>query len=400
MRSSTLRSLCLSFAAAGALLAAVPALAHDDDDGYTPPALPDVGGAASASHKAWTYSAVLTSELDDLAKGGLNPGLQGMHNVDLTATWQGPDGWYAHGYILGNIGGGFSADRVGDAQVISNIDTVPAWRLFEAYVRHSGRHLVYSFGLMNLNGVFDVQKAAKLFENPSHGIGPDFSQTGPSIFPISSLGGMATWIIAPDLKWRFGVFDGVAGDPQHLKSFVAVKLGGHDGANYITEVQKDFSHAYVKLDHWGYTSTWSRFDGGEQHGNSGDSVQLAVTSDPNGNYASGTNAWVRAGIADAQVNKIDRYVGFGVTTAGPFKGDQMGVALAQAHFGHPYRTATPGTGPAETNVEATFTHTINDRISVQPDVQYVRHPYGQAATPDAVVVSLRFVVNLLGGGDS
>ena len=353
--------------------------------------------AAGPAKPAWSYSAVLTSEFDDLLRGGRNPGVQDMHNVDLTATWQGPDGWYAHGYILGNFGGGFSGDRIGDVQVTSNIDTVPAWRLFDAYIRHSSEHLVYSFGLLNLNGVFDVQKAAKLFENPSHGIGPDFSQTGPSIFPISGLGGITTWIIAPDLKWRFGVFDGVAGDPQHLKTFVAVKLGGHDGVNYITEVQKDFPNAYIKLDHWGYTSTWSRFDGRMQSGNSGDFVQIAATSDPDENYATGTNAWVRAGIADPEVNKLDRYLGFGITASGPFKGDQMGVALAQAHFGHPYRGVTPGTGASETNLEATFTHVVTGRVSLQPDVQYIHRPYGQADTPDAVVVSLRVVVNLLGG---
>lgn len=392
----TQRFLLAFLLATASVACAAPAMAHDDaDDAYiAPPALSE--DASPLKHN-WTYSAVLTSEADDLVRGGLNPGVEGVHNLDLTATWQGPDGWSAHGYILGNFGGGFSANRVGDAQVISNIDTIPAWRLFEAYVRHSGRHVVYSFGLINLNGVFDVQKAAKLFENPSHGIGPDFSQTAPSIFPITSLGTMVTWIIKPDLKWRFGAFDGVAGDPAHPKVFVAVKLGGHDGVNYITEVEKDFPNAYIKLDHWGYTSTWSRFDGRDQRGNFGDFVQAAVTSAPKGNYATGTNGWVRFGIADPEVNKIDRYFGFGATTGGPFKADQMGLAFAQVHFGHPYRAATPGQGDYETNVEATFTHTLNDRLSVQPDVQFVHRPYGQAAIPDAVVVSARFVVTLLGG---
>ncbi|MGZ3305099.1 MAG: carbohydrate porin [Asticcacaulis sp.] len=382
-------SACLS---AGLLCIHAPAFADDDDDG--PPA-PQTGNGKAPS--VWTSTAVLTSEFDDLVHGGLNPGIQAIHNLDLTAVWHGDDGWEAHGYVLGNFGGGFSADRVGDAQVISNIDTVPAWRLFEAYVRHTGPHWITSFGLMNLNGVFDVQKPAKLFENPSHGIGPDFSQTAPSIFPITALGGMATWIIAPGLKWRAGVFDGVAGDPAHPKTFVAVKLGGHDGVNYITEVEKDFSHAYVKVDHWGYSSTWQGWDGRAQRGNSGDFIQAAMTSDPAGKYASGTNGWVRFGVADPQVNRIDRYLGLGITTGGPTKGDQMGIAFAQVHFGHPYRDAAPGTEPFETNYEATFTHAINARLSLQPDIQYVHRPYGQSSTPDALVMSVRFVVDLLGG---
>jgi porin len=45
-------------------------------------------------------------------------------------------------------------------------------------------------GLYDLNSEFDVIEAAALFLNPSHGIGPDFAQSGrngPSIFPVTSL---------------------------------------------------------------------------------------------------------------------------------------------------------------------------------------------------------------------
>src|SRR6185312_6839400 len=54
-----------------ALTAVAPALA---DDTKTP---------------AFTYDAVLTTDFDDLASGGLKPGISVLKNVDLTAAWKG-----------------------------------------------------------------------------------------------------------------------------------------------------------------------------------------------------------------------------------------------------------------------------------------------------------------------
>ena len=348
-----------------------------------------------------TTGAVLTTEVDGLVKGGLNPGVQSVSNLDLTAVWKGGNGWEAHGYVLGDFGGGFSADRVGDAQVVSNIDAVPAWRLYEAYIKKTsddGR-LIASAGLMNLNGVFDVEKAARLMENPSHGIGPEYSQTAPSIFPVTSLGAMVTWVAAKDFKLRAGLFDGVPGDPAHPKTFVAIHLSRRDGVNGIVEAEKDFSHGYIRLDHWIYTSHWDRLDGsGAQDGNSGSFVQGAISTTPYPNgMTDGVNAWLRIGQADAAVNPIDRYLGYGVTFPGMEKGDRMGVAVAGVHFSRAFQAATLGQGPAETNYEMTLTHSLNDRLSLQPDVQYIHRPYGRASTPDAKVVSLRLVVVLAGG---
>ena len=356
--------------------------------------------ASAAAAGTLKTSAVLTTEVDDLVKGGLNRGAQSINNVDLTAVWSGDNGWEAHGYVLGDFGGGFSANRVGDAQVVSNIDAIPAWRLYEAYIKKTSDdgHLITSFGLMNLNGVFDVEKAARLMENPSHGIGPEYSQTGPSIFPVTSLGAMVTWVVAKDFKVRGGVFDGVAGDPAHPKTFVAIHLSRRDGVNYITEAEKDFSHGYIRVDHWGYTSRWDRIDGrGSQSGNSGNFAQAAISTTPYPNgMTDGVNGWLRVGEADSRVNAIDRYLGYGVTLPGLAKDDRMGAAVAGVHFGSAYQAATHGQGPRETNYELTYTHTLTDRLSVQPDIQYIHRPYGRAATPDATVISLRLVVDLAG----
>ncbi len=351
---------------------------------------------------AITYDAVLTTDFDDLTAGGLKPGVSVLKNVDLTAAWKGPDGWDAHAYVLGDFDGGFSSHRTGDGQGVDNIDAIPAWRLFELYVKrtYADGHLVSSFGMMNLNNVFDVQKFAKLFMNSSQGIGPEFAQTGPSIFPISGLGTMTSWIIDPRNTFKFGVFDGVPGDPMHKTVFVAVKLSAKDGANYIGEYKRSWDGGYFKLDHWGYTGAYPRIDGaGMSRDNSGTYGQLAVTltretQDP----TQGLKGWVRLGQANGTLEPVDQYRGFGLYYVGPIDrhdSDQLGFAVAQIHYGGPYRAATPGVGPFETDYELTYQAAVTKAITLQPDIQFVHHPSGRSDVKDDRIFMLRTAIDFM-----
>jgi len=377
-------------------IATAPAFADAPPAPVIPPAAP------AASTPAITYDAVLTTDFDDLTAGGLKRGTSVLKNVDLTAAWTGGDGWEVHGYILGDFGGGFSAERTGDAQGVDNIDAIPAWRLFELYVKrtYDDGHLVSSFGIMNVNDVFDVQKFAKVFMNSSQGIGPEFAQTGPSIFPISALGTMTSWIIDPQNTFKVGVFDGVPGDPMHKSVFVAIKLSEQDGANYIGEYKRTWDGGTLKLDHWGYTSARPRLDGhGLSHDDSGNYVQLATTltrekDDP----TQGLKAWLRVGEANGALEPIDYYRGGGLFYIGPIDrhdADQLGFAVAQIHYGGPYRLATPGIGPSETDYELTYQAAVTKAISIQPDIQFVRHPSGRADIKDDRIFMLRTVIDFM-----
>ncbi|WP_443751322.1 carbohydrate porin [Asticcacaulis solisilvae] len=346
-----------------------------------------------------TYDAVLTTDVADVTAGGVKPGANVLANLDLTAVWKGGDGWEAHGYVLGDFGGGLSQRRVGDIQGVDNIDAVPAWRLFEAYVKktYAGGHLISSFGLMNLNGVFDVQKYARLFLNSSHGIGPEFAQTGPSIFPISGLGTMTSWIIDDRTTFKFGLFDGVPGDPAHPKAFVSLKLSQKEGANYIVEYKRTFAGGYFKLDHWGYTAAYPRLDGqGVSRGNAGTYGQLGFTlaGQPD-DAAHAIKGWLRLGQANGALNAVDSYRGLGVYGPGWAKagGDQMGFAIAQVRFSAPYRQQTPGQARYETDYELSYSRPVTPAITLQPDVQLVVHPGARPDVKTASVFMLRSVVD-------
>ncbi|MDB5737049.1 MAG: putative Carbohydrate-selective porin OprB, partial [Sphingomonas bacterium] len=73
-----------------------------------------------------------------------------------------------------------------------------------------------------------------------------------------------------------------------------------------------------------------------------------------------------------------------------------GAAIAHARFGDSARLADPGLARAETAFELTLYHRLTKRFAVQPDIQYVRHPSVATTVPDALVLALRFHVELPG----
>jgi porin len=75
---------------------------------------------------------------------------------------------------------------------------------------------------------------------------------------------------------------------------------------------------------------------------------------------------------------------------------QIGLAIAVASFGEPYRRfeALAGnlTHVHESIVELTYRIKVSDVLTLQPDVQYIRHPGINPQLNSAWVVGLRFEV--------
>ncbi len=345
--------------------------------------------------------AVWTGDLSGNVSGGLRRGGLMMHNLDLTADWQTDNGWEAFGYVLTDFNGGLSSKYVGDAQVTSNIDATPGVRLFEAWVRKTsaGQAASATFGLINLNATFDVQEVGSLFLNASHGIGPDYSQAGPSIFPIAALGAVGEWHVDDHFTLRGAVFDGVPGDVNDADRFAYIRLAHDEGAHLVAEAQYDFTGGRLKLGHWADTVAAPRLDGDGTHRMSGTYGQAQVTLTQEKDHPDqGLKGWVRAGVADDTTLGIDRYTGGGIVYAGPLAGrddDSVGIAVANAHFGAPYRATVTEPMTSETTWEVAYQAAIRPGLSVQPDIQYVVHPGGSYTVKNAVVVGVRLKLDLL-----
>jgi carbohydrate-selective porin OprB len=69
---------------------------------------------------------------------------------------------------------------VGSFQGVSNIAAYKTWKIYELslYKDFFDDLICLKFGLLDLNAEFDVKNTAQIFINPSHGIGPDFAQSG------------------------------------------------------------------------------------------------------------------------------------------------------------------------------------------------------------------------------
>jgi porin len=361
------------------------------------------------------FSAVYTSDIWTNVRGGLRRGTRYLDNLDLTAKLDADRafGWRGatlFAYVLTNNGVGMSRSLVGNFQDSSNIETaVRAVRLYEAWYeqRFANDRASVKLGLFDLNSEFDVQETGALFLTASHGIGPDFSQSGqngPSIFPVTSLAVRADYKLANGWLVRAAVLDGVPGDPEHPKRFVVVKLGHGDGALMVAEVEHEAGRTRAVLGYWRYTA---KFDdmlassrSGERvtgSGNQGVYMTIERRFVPAADQGKGgLRGWARLGFANDRFNPLNRYLGGGLVYSGPFKSrpdDEAGIALASAHFGGPYRDALALAGErtdaTELQIEATYRAVVTRRLTLQPDVQYIVHPGGRPDLRVALLFGLR-----------
>ncbi len=347
------------------------------------------------------FSAEYTADVLGVVSGGLSSGAEYVDNLDLELQVDLAEVWSAgagriliHG--LYNNGSTFSADRVGDLQGVSNIDAVEASRLFEFWYELADDKWSVRAGLYDLNSEFDVNQTGGIFLNSSHGIGAEFGQTGengPSIFPVSSLALRAAVGIGP-LTVRAAVLDGVPGHSTDAASN-RITLGSEDGTLAVSELDTPFADSgRLWLGYWRYSARFDHVDGsGSARGNDGwyVGVETGLESSPRA-----ASVFVRYGRADERFNVLSSYLGAGVVIAGPFDArpaDRLGVAVASAHAGDPYRDFTAGFGERarrhEITWELTYRIAISENIAVQPDIQYVRNPSLSASLHDAWVVGCR-----------
>jgi porin len=343
--------------------------------------------------------------------GGLAQGTANIGKLDVSFQLNGEQAFNLPVTLFARAiyddGGAVSASLAGDAQTISNIEAIQAARLFEFWSEwNAGGTESLRVGLYDFNSEFDSNGTGALFINSSHGIGKDISQSGrggPSIFPVSSFGARVRWVAAPGWAVQMAALDGVPGDPDRPKR-TTVRFGRDDGALLAAEVNRAGDRlSKIALGSWYYTGHFDRFATGldtdedlRTRGSSGvytlAEMRLYRESEES---ERGLAGFVRAGLADADVNRFGRYVGAGLVYTGVLADDdQVGLALARATNGGAYRQeqflgGIP-TDAAETNVELTWKFGVTSWLTLQPDVQYIFSPNTDPTLDDALAVGLRF----------
>lgn len=356
-----------------------------------------------------------TGEMWRQVSGGVASGSRYLDNLEVTAFADagllfGVDGLTFFGYALYNNGHVLADDLAGAMQGISNIEAVRAVRLYELWSQWdfgtAGQSI--RFGLYDLNSEFDSIESAGLFINPSHGIGPDLSQSGqngPSIFPVTALAVRAMRSFG---QWsvQAAALDGVPGDPEHPDRTV-IELSSDEGALLVGQVNYETASGLRAMaGYWQYTAD---FDDLILVDAAGD----AISRDDNAGFYAGIESpvlfergadrglrmFLRAGAAEARVNPIEHYVGAGAVYSGLFapERDQFGIAVAIAGLGQPYRALQTSEGVVtearEYNYEITYRFAVTDGFVLQTDVQYVVNPGMNPQLRSGWTLGLRFEVS-------
>jgi porin len=400
---------------------ALPAFAEGIDSAPAP---------ASWLTPALTYDGSALSNM----RGGARTGSTYVGNLHLKLTAQvdpfGLPGTSIFADLL-TIHGGHPSRLVGDAQGTSNLEGPTGTQVEELWLQHNfvGSSASLLVGIYDLNSEFYRLAAAGLFLNSSLGMGPEFAQSGiegPSIFPRTSAGLRLAVKPTANTVLRAAVLDGVpVVRPDGSRSAF---LGGdglllvgefawlsRDGAAGVSQTpMRDRIGRFSSLapyedklaiGTWHYTGRLPDLSDIDVAGNAlmrrgssgaylvGERLLIGGDAGAGGRLA----AFALAGVADARTNRLSSYIGAGVVASGwqPMKGtDQVGLSVAHARNGNHALNASPGGGVrhAETTVEMSYLTQLSKHLTLQPDLQYVKHPNTDPSRPDALVLALRFEV--------
>ena len=294
------------------------------------------------------------------------------------------------------------SEYTGDLQGISNIAAENTWKIYEAWLQQKFRagRISVLMGIYDLNSEFDVTETAGLFINGSHGMGPDFSQSGKNgapTFPYSDLAVRLKVEVKEDFYWQSVIMDGVPGNPERPQA-IDFRIHKNNGVLLVSEFsylkgdEKIVSSTYpckrkqrrgrrlgykkprrpkrglkrgrnsaaieipddrylkIALGGWYYSA---EFDDLYNNYSSGNPVQHKgnwgvyalgekILYSRKNNPAGGLSVFCRVGLADKRINRIDKYIGTGVVFSGisrkRFTG-QTGIAIAAAHNSEIYKKA-------------------------------------------------------------
>lgn len=327
--------------------------------------------------------------------GSAAVGLLALQAAVDTAT----AGWWRGGQFHAQvqvISGESLSGVVGDLQFADNIDAVPGVRLYDLWYQHEwqeGRTTLL-VGMHDFNSEFYLLEPSGLFVHSSFALGPEFAQVGPSFFPQPTVG------IRFFHGWENGgylqlaAYDGVPGDPN-VPDSTRVKLANGDGLLYVAEGGRSGERYKLGGGAWYHTHTFDDFRGETQDRNSGAYLIGERILIGGGNHQRTLRGFLRIGVADDQRNRFDRGIATGVTFerfSARRPGDTIGLGLAQARAGAPYRSVETAATAAETAYELTYRAELLPGFALQSDVQYIADPGLDDRRGDALVYGLRIQI--------
>jgi porin len=255
-----------------------------------------------------------------------------------------------------------SEKSIGDLQVASNIDAAPALRIYDLYyAQNFDNKIDLRAGLIDFNQFYDKIGPASLLLNSSFGIGPDISANIPtSIYPKPGLG-FSTSLQMNKWKIRYCLFQN---NPADRSDFSLHRYMMDLEANFTTKKGITGLPLTCKIGVWHHSQIVSR-PKTVSRPYSGYYIE-AKQSILNQTYRS-VSCFIQWGSSPYHTDSVPYYLGLGFLVNGPFKNhldDQFSIGIANAW-------TKMNLTMAETTLEMTYSYRVADRVSIQPDIQYI-----------------------------
>jgi porin len=345
-------------------------------------------------------------------------------------------------------GGGLTRGTLLNFMDVSGIEAQPTTRLYEIWLEKKwGDKIALRAGQLAADTEFINSKYTDVFSNASlgwpAGVSVNLPSGGPSP-PLAAMGARIRADVTDNMTMIGAIFDGNAagpgpGDPQ-LRDRYGVNFRVNDPPLLLYEAQFQWNSkkgdpglaGKFKLGGWRHFGAFTdeRFDtAGLSLATPGTTGTPATFTGDYGIYAvfeqklfrvgndddRGVGVFTRTSYSPPDRNLIDVYADAGVELVGladKRPHDKFGIAVAYAHvspsaqaldrdFRSVYGPAWP-LRSSETMATAVYQYEVKAGLTLQPNVQYIRHPGGGATDPlttvrgqhlkDATVLGLRTVI--------
>jgi porin len=358
--------------------------------------------AEETKDKALDLSVSYSADVTGVVSGGIAKRGRLLDNLEIGADldldkamgWKGAT---AHALVLNNSGGMPNEDA-GTAQGIDNIEVSrQRLRLFEAWIQQSfaGDKASALVGLYDLNSEFYANDSAGLLIAPAFGIGSELAATGPngpSIFPSTSLAVRLKWTPREDVYVQAAALNanaGVLGDPG------GVDTSFDSGALVIAEAGWTGA-GKIALGAWRYTDKQDDIRDPAQRNAQGVYLLLERRLSAAGEDAPRqTTAFARLGLSDGDTTDFKGGWQAGLLVQHVFDSrpqSAFSVGVNQGYFSGKARANALDAGGAlkraESAIELTYADSFGP-LTLQPDLQYIKDPAGDAGVGHALVAALR-----------
>ena len=331
-----------------------------------------------------TFTLAYTAEVISNVHGGVrrDTGVDQLVDWVIDADLQKALGWAGGSARINPLwlmGDGVAGD-VGDLTLASNVTGRGEIRLFEAWIQQSiDRICSLRAGILAADQEFVLTSSGALFFNSVFG-GPVFLTPNLAwpMYPVGAPGARVRFDLAEGLYVQGAVYDGHPGTEDFNQTGLRIRLSDADGVFSIAEAGASVGGLTLKAGAFHHTD-------GDASGGYGVVEQKIVE---------GLTVFTRIGYSQEDRSFVALGIDSGITVTGLIPGrpqDVVGLGVITARISRDFARSQPDRAlwGHETVVELTYKIALAPWWSLQPDVQYIVHPGGSTATPNAVVVGLR-----------